>query len=119
VLKAPKTARVSDFELHKRPQFGLAWTVGGGSLTTPLAIAKYEQVYLNDHVTVMDAIIGIGYYFDLYNNERLHQSLGYKTPAEVNFGEAYHRVIRRVYMLDPLSGEDEKKLNFGVFCLDF
>jgi len=25
-------------------------------------------------------------YFALYNTERLHQSLGYKTPAEVYFG---------------------------------
>jgi putative transposase len=44
---------------------------------------KYEEVYLKDHETVMDAVTGIGGYLDLYNHERLHQSLGYRTPAEV------------------------------------
>ena len=29
---------------------------------------------------------GLRDYFTLYNTERLHQSLGYKTPAEVYFG---------------------------------
>lgn len=44
---------------------------------------KYEEAYLKDYATVMDAVTGIGGYFDLYNHERLHQSLGYRTPAEV------------------------------------
>ena len=46
---------------------------------------KYEEVYLKDYETVMDAVTGIGSYLDLYNRERLHQSLGYHTPAEVYF----------------------------------
>jgi len=44
---------------------------------------KYEEVYLKDYETVMDAVTGIGSYLDLYNHERLHPSLGYRTPAEV------------------------------------
>lgn len=44
---------------------------------------KYEEVYLKDYETVMDAVTGIGSYFDLYNHERLHASLGYHTPAEI------------------------------------
>ncbi len=48
---------------------------------------KYEQVYLNDYCTVKDAVSGIRSYFDFYNNERVHQALGYKTPAEVYFKE--------------------------------
>ncbi len=48
---------------------------------------KYEQVYLNDYHTVKDAVSGIGDYFDFYDNERIHQNLGYKTPAEVYFKE--------------------------------
>jgi putative transposase len=47
---------------------------------------KYEEVYLKDYATVMDAVAGIGSYLDLYNHERLHQSLGYHTPAEVYAG---------------------------------
>jgi len=47
---------------------------------------KYEDVYLKDYETVMDVVAGIGSYFDLYNYERLHQSLGYCTPAEIHQG---------------------------------
>jgi putative transposase len=48
---------------------------------------KYDDVYIHDYQTVQDARCGIGNYFHLYNNERLHQSLGYQTPAEVYFGK--------------------------------
>lgn len=44
---------------------------------------KYEKVYLSDFQSVQEARSGLGDYFDFYNNERLHQSLGYKTPAQV------------------------------------
>ncbi len=47
---------------------------------------KYEEVYLNDYTTVSEARQGIGNYMDFYNQERPHQSLDYKTPAEVYFG---------------------------------
>ena len=47
---------------------------------------KYEEVYLNDYAAVSEAKEGIGNYMDFYNQERPHQSLGYKTPAEVYFG---------------------------------
>ena len=47
---------------------------------------KYEEVYLNDYTTVSEARQGIGNYMDFYNQERPHQSLHYKTPAEVYFG---------------------------------
>jgi putative transposase len=44
---------------------------------------KYEEVYLKDYETVSEAIAGLGAYFRFYNNERLHQALGYRTPAAV------------------------------------
>lgn len=47
---------------------------------------KYEEVYLKDYGDVDEARRGLSDYFALYNTERLHQSLGYKTPAEVHFG---------------------------------
>ncbi len=40
---------------------------------------KYEEVYQNGR----EARIGLGNYFRFYNTERPHQSLGYRTPAEV------------------------------------
>ena len=46
---------------------------------------KYEEVYLKDYETVQEAKEGIKTYFAYYNNERPHQSLDYKTPAEVYF----------------------------------
>jgi putative transposase len=49
---------------------------------------KYEEVYLKDYRTVPEAKDGIGQYFSLYNQERLHQSLGYQTPEEVYFQRA-------------------------------
>jgi len=43
---------------------------------------KYEEIYPNDYETVLDLIWTIERYFDFYNNQRIHQSLNYKTPAE-------------------------------------
>ena len=44
---------------------------------------KYEEVYLKDYETVPEAVQGLGAYFTFYNRERLHQSLGYRTPERV------------------------------------
>ena len=44
---------------------------------------KWEEVYLNDYETVPEAVERLGAYFQFYNNDRLHQSLGYRTPYQV------------------------------------
>jgi len=44
---------------------------------------KYEEVYLKDYANVDEAIRSLRAYFDFYNRERLHQSLGYRTPEAV------------------------------------
>jgi putative transposase len=44
---------------------------------------KYEEVYLKQHDTVQSLLIGLTDYFVFYNQERHHQSLGYKTPDRV------------------------------------
>jgi putative transposase len=41
---------------------------------------KYEEVYLKDYRTVAEARAGIDRYLRFYNQERLHQSLNYRTP---------------------------------------
>jgi len=46
---------------------------------------KYEDVYLKDYEGVDEARAGLGEYFRFYNTARPHQSLGYRTPAEVHF----------------------------------
>lgn len=47
---------------------------------------KYEEVYLREYNTVQEARHGLGRYFGFYNDERLHQALGYRTPAAVYRG---------------------------------
>lgn len=44
---------------------------------------KYEEVYLHEYITPRDARQGLTNYLDFYNHRRLHQSLGYRTPAEL------------------------------------
>ncbi len=44
---------------------------------------KYEEVYLKDYRDVWEAEDSLRKYFEFYNYERPHQSLKYKTPAEV------------------------------------
>lgn len=44
---------------------------------------KYENVYLMDYASVPELEAGLQRYFHFYNHERLHQSLGYHTPAIV------------------------------------
>jgi len=44
---------------------------------------KYEEVYLKDYASVMEAKQNIGEYITFYNNERPHQSLGNTTPKEI------------------------------------
>jgi len=44
---------------------------------------KYEEVYIKDYQTVADARSGLSAYLVFYNQQRLHQALGYRTPTEV------------------------------------
>jgi putative transposase len=48
---------------------------------------KYEDVYLRCYETVPELERGLAAYFGFYNHERLHQSLGYKAPADVYGGK--------------------------------
>ena len=47
---------------------------------------KYEDLYLRDYSGGRDVHAGLSRYFPFYNDERPHQGLGYRTPAEVYFG---------------------------------
>lgn len=54
---------------------------------------KYEEVYLKEYATVLEAKENIEKYFQFYNYERKHQSLGYKTPAEIYFERRKNLVL--------------------------
>ena len=44
---------------------------------------KYEDIYIKAYASVPEARRGIGCWLSFYNDERLHQALGYRTPREV------------------------------------
>jgi putative transposase len=80
---------------------------------------KVEEVYLHDYQTVAEARYGLGRYFDLYNNRRFHQALGYCTPAEV-YGVAVGTpvALRAPFVPTAVTYGGESILNSSVFCLD-
>jgi len=47
---------------------------------------KYEEVYLHDYTTPRIARQGLTRYLEFYNQERPHQALNYRTPAELYGG---------------------------------
>ena len=44
---------------------------------------KYEEVYIKEYQSVLDAVSHLRAYFTFYNHERLHQALDYHTPAQI------------------------------------
>lgn len=46
---------------------------------------KYEEVFLSDYADPVEARYGLKAYFRFYNEQRPHQALDYRTPAEVYF----------------------------------
>jgi putative transposase len=44
---------------------------------------KYEEVYLHDYTDGWHAEASLAAYFRVYDEERIHQSLGYRTPGDV------------------------------------
>jgi putative transposase len=44
---------------------------------------KYEDIYLKGYGSVLELTQGLSEYFQFYNTERMHQSLGNSTPVVV------------------------------------
>lgn len=57
---------------------------------------KYEEVYLHDYRNVPEAHSGINTYMRFYNTQRLHESLGYRTPYEVYSNQTFHNQPRQI-----------------------
>jgi len=60
---------------------------------------KYEEVYLRDYADGWEAERSLRSYFDFYCRRRIHQALGYRTPAEVYFGSSERDENRRARYL--------------------
>jgi putative transposase len=71
---------------------------------------KYEEVYLHEYESPREARHQIAKFIEFYNNVRPHQSLGYKTPAEV-YGVSFSQ--SRLIRLDQHLNER------GTFHLNF
>lgn len=54
---------------------------------------KYEDIYLKSYNTVFELEIGMRNYFTFYNNERLHETLNYKTPKTMYDHEISHAKV--------------------------
>lgn len=54
---------------------------------------KYEEVYLHDYENPDVAHEGLEKYFEFYNQERRHSTLGQKTPSEVYWGNCEFRMV--------------------------
>jgi putative transposase len=46
---------------------------------------KYEEVYLKNYSTGKETEEGLDWYFNFYNNKRLHTSLNYSTPRAIHY----------------------------------
>ena len=55
---------------------------------------KYEEVYLHEYTSGAECHAGLSAYLQFYCEERPHQSLDYRTPAEV-YWEGRRRGVRR------------------------
>jgi putative transposase len=76
---------------------------------------KDEEVFIKAYGSVMEARQGIGGWLRFYNEERLHQALGYRTPRRVFDGEACEAVDSASAMAgggvaDRLTGLEEKQV---------
>ena len=53
---------------------------------------KYEEVYLKSYESVWECRLNLKQYIRFYNHDRPHQSLDYRTPAEVHYGNLKQKV---------------------------
>jgi putative transposase len=60
---------------------------------------KYEEVYLHDYANPRDARTGLTRYLSFYNEERPHQALNYRTPAEVYFQKGVVSILNQPHRL--------------------
>lgn len=70
---------------------------------------KQEEFYLNDYGSIKELKSAIGNYIEFYNHKRWHQSLDYKRPAEIYFGE-----LNKDQPMDMWTSPSEQPVPFGT-----
>jgi len=60
---------------------------------------KYEDVYPQSYSSIKEARTGIRKYINIYNTQRLHQSLNYATPDEIYFKGVNNQVFQNNNLL--------------------
>ena len=62
---------------------------------------KYENVFIHDYQNIKEAKIGLAQYFQFYNHRRMHQSLDYKTPAQIYFPNN-SLILNSIHLIEPI-----------------
>ena len=65
------------------------------------ATLKNEDIYLKDYADGAECYAGLAAYWRFYDEERPHQSLAYRTPAEVYYGANPWRLGRQRHAAPP------------------
>ena len=72
---------------------------------------KCDDIYLKEYETTEELLAGLRTFFDYYNNERPHSSLGDRTPAEVYFGKSAPGEATTLSLIDHVTnGRDRKSV---------
>ena len=61
---------------------------------------KCENIYLHDYQNIEEARAGLTEYFQFYNHRRIHQSLDYKTPAEIYLPNNQLIVKNQIHLIE-------------------
>ena len=48
---------------------------------------KYDDIYIKEYASVLSLVVRLQDYFQLYNYERPHQSLGYQAPVDALYAD--------------------------------
>jgi len=71
---------------------------------------KYEEIYLKEYNNVRDLKENLQRYFNFYNNDRPHQSLGYRTPEEIYYDQ-------KIKSFEPEKGVDRSPVEFKNYVV--
>lgn len=85
MLKEEKTVGqlAVEYGVHSNTLYRARYHLHGA----PQAHRRHEEVYLKEYANPREARKGLTDYLHFYNEERVHQSLDYRTPADVYLGK--------------------------------